>query len=133
MKISSIAAAGLAYFALGGLWFTPLFGRHWDRALGFQRPPRWRPEARYYLGPLIGCIASATATAALLQIGAAASLAESLRIGLVAGLGFSAAVSGVNAIAPNMPRPGLYAAVTGSYHALGVTLCAAIIHLLGHD
>jgi Protein of unknown function (DUF1761) len=127
----SVLAAGLAYFALGGLWFTPLFGRQWDRAIGFERPPHWRPSAAYYLGPLIGCLAGAAATAVLLQWAGAVTLLDSLRVGAVAGLGFSAAVTGINAITPHMPRPGLYAAVVGSYHALGVCLCAAVLHLLG--
>lgn len=125
-----ILAAGLVYFALGGLWFTPLFGRYWDRAVGFQRPPQWRPPHRYYIGPLVGCLVGAAATAVLLHLVRAASLQESLLVGLVAGLGFSASVTGVNAIAPNMPRPMLYAAVVGSYHAVGVTVCSAVLHLL---
>lgn len=55
---------------------------------------------------------------------------RSLRVGAVAGLGFSAAVTGINAIAPNMPRLGLYAAVVGRYHGVGMCLCAAVLHLL---
>jgi hypothetical protein len=130
MRLLPILLAGLAYFALGGLWFTPLFGRHWDRAVGFQRPPKWRPPAAYYIGPLLGCLCSAAATEFMLNAARAATMQSGLFIGLVAGLGFSAAVTGVNAIAPNMPRPGLYAAVVGGYHAVGVTLCAAVLRAM---
>lgn len=122
--------AGLAYFALGGLWFTPLFGRQWDAAVGFARPPKWRPSAIYYIGPLLGCLVAAFATAHLARLASAATLPDYLEIGLVVGVGYGATVTGVNAIAPNMPRPGLYAAVVGSYHAIGNLLCAALIHRL---
>ncbi|WNB75508.1 hypothetical protein [Methylomonas koyamae] len=30
--------AETACFMLGGLWFMPLLGKHWDRAVGFSRP-----------------------------------------------------------------------------------------------
>lgn len=123
-------AAGLAYFALGGLWFTPLFGRQWDTAVGFARPPKWRPAAIYYLGPLIGCLIAAFATAYLVRLAEAQSLMDHLEIGLVVGVGYGATVTGVNAIAPNMPRPGLYAAVVGAYHAVGNVLCAALVYWL---
>ena len=45
MSVASTLTAGAAYFALGGLWFTPLFGKQWDRAVGFQRPARWQPAS----------------------------------------------------------------------------------------
>lgn len=131
MKPFPILVAGLAYFALGGLWFTPLFGRQWDRAVGFARPPRWRPGPAYYLGPLAGCLAVAAAMAYLLRLlPPAAGWDAVLPMGAVVGLGVAAAVTGVNAIAPNMPRPGLYTAVVGSYHALGAVLCAAVLHAM---
>lgn len=77
MQITSILIAGVAYFVLVGLWFTPLFGKQWDKAVGF-----------------------------------------------------GAAITSVNAISPNMPRPGLYALVTGSYHAVGLVLVSAIQYWL---
>jgi Protein of unknown function (DUF1761) len=131
MKLYSPLVAGAAYFVLGGLWFTPLFGKAWDRAVGFDRPPRWRPAAAYYLGPLVGCLVAAFAMYALLGLAAADTLGQALQVGAVAGLGFSACVTAVNAVSPNVPRPALYAVVVGSYHAVGALLCAAIIHGLG--
>lgn len=131
MKLVSPVIAGLAYFVLGGLWFTPLFGKAWDRAVGFERPPKWRPAPAYYLGPLIGCLVAAFAMQALLGRTAAATLQDALHVGAIAGVGFCACVTTVNAISPNVPRPALYAAVVGSYHAVGALLCAAIIHTLG--
>ncbi len=122
--------AGIAYFALGGLWFTPLFGRQWDQAVGFDRPPRWRPSALYYVGPLVGCLVASAATAVLIELVGPASLVQALRVGLIVGFGYGATITTVNAISPNMRRPGLYAAVTGSYHLVGLIVCSAIIYAL---
>jgi Protein of unknown function (DUF1761) len=134
MNLYAPVIAGFAYFLLGGLWFTPLFGKAWNKAVGFNRPPKWRPTLPYYLGPLIGCNVSAFAMCALLHLTGATTLRNTLFIGVIAGLGFSACVTFVNAISPNVPRPALYAAVVGSYHLCGVVLCAAILHWLsgGH-
>ena len=130
MKLIPVLAAGLAYFVLGGLWFTPLFGRQWDKAVGFERPPKWRPGVAYYIGPLLGCMIAAFATSYLLEHAQARSLADYLRVGLVVGTGYGATITMVNAIAPNMRHPGLYAAVVGSYHFIGLVLCSAVLFWL---
>jgi len=89
---------------LGGLWFTPLFGNYWDRAVGFCRPQIWRPPAIYYLGPWLGSLIAAFATAILLDLTRPASLAVALKIGFVIGAGYGAALTAVNAISPTMPK-----------------------------
>ncbi len=128
MDTLPILAAGLAYFALGGLWFTPLFGKQWDKAVGFDRPPKWRPAAAYYVGPLLGCLVAAFACSYLVQLTQAQSFLDYLRVGLLVGLGFGATVTTTNAISPNMHNPGLYAAVVGSYHVAGLALCAGVLY-----
>lgn len=119
--------AGLAYFILGGLWFTPLFGKAWDKAVGFNRPAKWRPAPAYYIGPLVGCLFVAFALSFLMQLSDTDNLTKALTLGAVCGVGFSAAVTGVNAISPNVPRPYMYALVVGSYHVAGALLCTLII------
>jgi len=128
MNLISVFAAGLAYFALGGLWFTPLFGKYWDKAVGFERPPSWRPSAIYYIGPLAGCLVAAFATSQLIRLSDAESFSSFLTIGLIVGLGYGASITAVNAISPNMQNPGLYALVTGSYHLFGLLLCSSILY-----
>ncbi|MEI2635584.1 MAG: DUF1761 domain-containing protein [Methylotenera sp.] len=130
MQITSILIAGVAYFVLGGLWFTPLFGKQWDKAVGFERPIKWRPSTIYYIGPLAGCLAASFAMSILFNIAQPESLQKAVALGLVCGVGFGAAITSVNAISPNMPRPGLYALVTGSYHAVGLVLVSAIQYWL---
>lgn len=130
MQITSILIAGVAYFVLGGLWFTPLFGKQWDKAVGFERPIRWRPSTIYYIAPLAGCLVVSFAMSILFNIAQPESFQKAVALGLVCGVGFGAAITSVNAISPNMPRPGLYALVTGSYHAVGLVLVSAIQYWL---
>jgi hypothetical protein len=128
MNMLSVLVAGAAYFALGGLWFTPLFGKFWDKAVGFQRPCKWRPSASYYVGPFLGCTVAAFAVAYLVKIADAHTISQHIRVGLTAGLGFGATITATNAIAPNMRHPGLYALVVGSYHTVGLTLCSTVLY-----
>lgn len=130
MSVLPVVAAGIAYFALGGLWFTPLFGRQWDKAVGFDRPPKWRPSAIYYIGPLVGCLIATFATSHLVQLAHAQVLTDYLKVGCCVGLGYGATITTVNAIAPNMPHSGLYAAVVGSYHVVGLVLGSAVLYWL---
>ena len=130
MTLFHALISGMAYFALGGLWFTPMFGKHWDKAVGFQRPPKWRPSAVYYLGPLLGCLTAAATTSYLIELVQAQLFTDYLKVGLLVGLGYGATITTVNAISPNMPHPGLYSAVVGSYHLVGLLLCSAILYWL---
>jgi hypothetical protein len=101
-----------------------------DKAVGFHRPPKWRPALAYYLGPFIGCLVLAFAMHALLRLTGTTTFNRALLVGGIAGFGFSACVTAVNAISPNVPRPALYASVVGSYHFCGALLSASIIHWL---
>jgi hypothetical protein len=126
MFIGSILIAGILYFVLGGLWFTPLFGKQWDKAVGFDRPAKWRPSTMYYVGPLIGCFVGSLTTGLLIDFIRPETFTNALFIGAIIGGGYGATITSVNAISPNMPRPGLYAGVTGSYHFVGLTICSLI-------
>ena len=128
MNYLSILMAGFAYFALGGLWFTPLFGKQWDKAVGFKRPEKWRPSTIYYVGPLVGSIVGAFIVGVIMKLAQIASFSDALTIGFLVGI-IGATVTTVNAISPNTPHPGLYALIVGGYHLLGLVLCSAVIYL----
>lgn len=122
-----IALATLAYYVLGAVWFTPLFGRAWDSALGHRRDPTGRFPLRYYVGPLIGCLVVSAATAVLADALAFDRLGDALALGIVVGVGYAAPVSLTNAITPITPRPWLFATVTGGYHLVGRVVVAMTV------
>lgn len=122
----AVAVAALAYYLLGALWFTPLFGSQWDRAVDFDRKGSHRFPARYYVTPLVSCLAVATATAVIVEAMDVATPGDAAELGAVVGIGYAAAVSFSNAVAPNVPRPFLLGAITGGYHVVGVVLVAVL-------
>lgn len=119
----------VAYFILGALWFTPLFGKQYDVATGVVRAKGNKWPALYYYGPFIGGLVTAIATAVLFYALNVESLGDAVILGAVVGIGYSAAASFTNAIAPNMPKPVLFAAIVGSYHVAGAILVSIILSI----
>ncbi len=121
----TVAVAALAYYALGAAWFTPLFGKAWDRSLGHDRT---RSDGRfptsYYVVPLVSA-AAITTLIALLAAAVERSGVDSWLVGAAVGLAVAFAIL-TNALTPNTPRPYLFAAVTGGYH-LTASMAAGLL------
>lgn len=126
----AVAVAALAYYLLGALWFTPLFGDAWDRAVGHSRHGTDRFPTRYYTTPLASAIVVASAIAVLVEAADLSTTIEAAALGSVLGIGY-AAVSVNNAVAPNVPRPFLLGAITGGYHLVGAVVVAAVVTAMG--
>lgn len=122
-----VAVATVGYYLLGALWFTPLFGKAWDAAVGFDRPKGNRFPAVYYVVPLACAFAVAIATAVLVEHLDVAAPTQAVVFGTIVGLGYAAAVSFNNAVAPNTSRPALLGAVVGGYHVAGIILVSVIV------
>ena len=124
----AVVAATVALYLLGGLWYSPsLFGSRWRAAVGFVPPQGWKPGALLYLAPLVGCFVVTLATALLVTIADAHSATDGVILGLLVGLGYAAAVAGVDATAPSHPRPGALALIVGAYWTIGLTMVAVIL------
>lgn len=123
----AIGAATIAYYLLGALWFSPLFGAAWDSAIGFHRPRGHRFGLIYYVTPLVSALLVTVATAVLAYALDLEHLTDALLLGGVVGFGYAATVSVNNAITPHTPRPLLLGAVTGSYHVVGIVIVSVII------
>jgi hypothetical protein len=123
----AVTLSTLAYFVLGALWFTPLFGRAWDRSLGIERKRGERYPALYYVMPFVSSVLVSVATAVLVRAIGVEGLADAALLGLVVGIGYSAAVTFTNAVTPTTRHPLAFAAITGSYHVAGTVIAAVII------
>lgn len=121
----AIALAALAYYVLGAAWFTPLFGKAWDRSIGYDRSQAAKFGPAYYVVPLVSALFVAFALGLILPA-LAPTFGEVLIVGVVIGLGV-AAVSINNALTPHTPHPYVFGAVTGSYHLVGIVIVCAII------
>ncbi|MBD0024218.1 DUF1761 family protein [Gordonia pseudamarae] len=121
----AVAVAAVAYYLLGAAWFTPLFGKAWDRSIGYDRSRDTTFGPAYYVVPLVSTVLVALALGVILAA-LAPTFGEALIVGVVVGLGV-AAVSINNALTPHTPHPYVFGAVTGGYHLVGIVLVSAII------
>jgi Protein of unknown function (DUF1761) len=127
----AVGAATIAYFVLGGLWFSPsVLGRAWEHAVGVGPSTPSTRGALYFVAPLVGCFTASVATAIVIRAAGASAPTDAVSLGLVLGLGYGSTVSFVNAVAPNTPAPLTLGAITGFYHACGITMAAAMIAIL---
>lgn len=128
LNLLSIILASAGYFILGGIWFSPfMFGKLWENAIGFNKPPQWRPGVKYYLGPAIGCFLATLVTAMLVSALDVQTYLDAGILGFMVGTGYAASISMVNSITPITPHPLLQGLITGSYHVLGIVIAALIL------
>lgn len=129
----AVAAGGFIYYLLGAAWFTPLFGRAWDRSVGHDRSPAGsRFPLSYYIVPLIGSLVTTAVIAVLAQATSSTGAGPGTAIG--AGVGLAIAVASVtNSVTPQAPHPYLLGAITGGYHLTGCTLAGLIVGLLNQQ
>jgi len=123
----AVILATLAYYLLGALWYTPLFGHSWDTSIGFERPKGYRFPPIYYVAPLISSFVATVATAVLVYALDIQLLVDAIVLALIVGIGYAASLSFTNAVTPNTPRPLMLGAVTGTYHLVGIIIASAII------
>jgi len=129
MNWLAVVVATVAYFALGGLWFSQLlFGKAWQRAMGWEDTDEESFGPEFYIGPFLTCLLSTIAVGMLAVATGSDTLAEGLMLGLVVGIGISGAVLFVTGyFDPKKPEPMVWAAVTAGYHLLGLLIAAAIL------
>ncbi len=100
----AILAATVAGFLIGGVWYGPLFGKAWLRAIG-----KTEEELGGAAGPMILSFFTAAATsivlAGILNIMAAPDLVDGIVLGLLVGVGFIAAGMASDYAFCGWPRP----------------------------
>ncbi|MEO7923795.1 MAG: DUF1761 domain-containing protein [Chitinophagaceae bacterium] len=124
----AIAVAAVAYFALGGLWYSALFGKIWIKATGIDMN---RPDAKKGAGGIMAltlilefviCFALAIlAYRMVLQNG----VMSGIKLGLLTGICFSAIVIMISYLYQGKPR--VLTLIDAGYHIFGNIIAAVII------
>jgi hypothetical protein len=86
----AILVATLVAFVLGGLWYGPLFGKAWLRAVG-KTEDELEPSATPFIVSFFAALLTSIVLAALIQTMSIATIAGGLMLGAIAGVGFIAA------------------------------------------
>jgi len=121
----AILVGTLAFFAVGGLWYSPLlFAKVWQRTVGLSDSQlRGRNQAAVFGGTFV--VALVTNFVLALFLGRDAGLADGALAGLLAGIGLSAAPIVTTFLFEN--RPVRLMLIDGGYHVCAMTLAGAII------
>lgn len=126
----AVVVAGIAYYALGAVWYVPAtFGRAWQRSIGWDpnRPAPGMTPVSIAI-PLLAYIVAAGATAMLAVATGSIDVSGGLVLGLVLGVGMAGAINAVNAaFDPQKPEPWTWFAITAGYHLIGLVITAVIV------
>jgi hypothetical protein len=125
LNLLAILAGTVAFFAVGGVWYSPvLFGKVWQATVGLS-------DAEVS-GRNMGAVFGSTFVVALVTnvvlaffLGNDAGVAVGALAGLLAGIGLSAAPIVTTFIFEN--RPVKLMAIDGGYHVCALTLAGVII------
>jgi len=113
VNIWAVVAAAASSFLLGGLWYSPLlFLKPWNEAMGRTEEDNGHPAKVFGLSFAFALL-SAFVFAMLL--GPDPVLSESVKAGLVVGVGFVGMSFGINYQFANRPMSVLF--IDGGYHA----------------
>jgi hypothetical protein len=122
-----VLLAFIAYFVLGGLWFTVLFGKPYRISLGKENDPPQKPAPIFIIGPAVCCLVITIASATLIHLLNITTWEGMLSFSLIIGVGYLVSNTVNIAINPNMPRPLFYATISGAYHLVGTLIVNTIL------
>jgi hypothetical protein len=126
----AVIVAGLAYFALGAVWYLPpVFGKPWMAAGGQQMGQSGeRPNPAIYVTPLIAQVVAAIALGMLAEATNTNTFGEGLVLGLVVGVGFAVTIMLVTAaFETQKPNAMVWGLINAAYHLVGLVIAAVII------
>ena len=124
----AVLVAGILYFALGALWYSPLlFSRPWMDALGFTDEDVQGGSPLTYLYPAIFYVIAAAVMAVLIKALGITGIGAGIFLGALGWLGFTLPPIGSSYIFES--RPASLFLITNGYHLLGFLLMGIILTL----
>lgn len=124
----AVLVAGIIYFALGALWYSPLlFAKPWMAAVGLSDEDVQGGTPLIYLYPFIFYVVAAAVVAVLILALDINTIAEGIFLGVLGWLGFTLPVIGSSYIFES--RSFNLFLITNGYHLLGFLLLGTILTL----
>jgi len=120
----AILAATVSAFVVGGLWYSVLFGKAWERANGFKDPPKGNGKTFAIAFVLILVMAF---NLAMFLNDSKTNVSWGATAGFLAGFGWIA--MGIGVIAVFERKPLSYVLINGGYMTVALVLMGAIIGL----
>lgn len=127
-----VILATVAYSAFAGIWHRQFaFGKKWEEAMDFLRSENWKETNIYFIIPFFGCLIASIGIAILNNLTNVESFKDAITLGLIVGIGFTTTTSFTNAVIPIMKKPLVFGLITGTAHAIGITIVSVIIYAIG--
>lgn len=126
-----ILIATVAYSAFSGIWHRQFaFGKKWESAMGFEQPEGWKETKIYYIVPLVGCLLASLTIDLLHSWIGILTLKSAILLGITVGPGIGTTVTFTNAVIPIMNKPTTFGLITGTAHAISLTMVSILIYLI---
>jgi hypothetical protein len=122
-----VLVAALAYFMLGALWYSPLFGKKWVayQNININAADAKKGVAQIMIGSFVWMFIAAAGLAILAYYMQIVSFGSGAKLGLLTGVCFSASAISVTYLYVKKPF-GLHL-IDGFYHIIGQLIAGAII------
>lgn len=125
LSILGVILAALAFFFIGALWYTILFGKMWRAEMGVAEDEVTSPQPLMFIGSLVcGLVIAVTLGWLIGDRGTACGL----KIGAGTGFGIGAAVMAQNAIYES--KTVRFWAINSAYVVVGLAAMGAILGAL---
>ena len=125
LSILGVILASLAFFFIGGIWYTVLFGKMWRAEMGIADADVGSPQPLMFIGSFVcGLVIAVTLGLLIGDQGTACGL----KIGAGTGFGIGAAVMAQNAIYES--KSVRFWAINSAYVVIGLAAMGAILGAL---
>jgi hypothetical protein len=127
-----VVVATVVYMVLGALWYGPIFGKTWMRAMGWEGTQEETPGPGIYAFPAIAYLIASMATAMLAEATGSDTVGEGIVLGLVVGVGYAVTMNLVSVVfdPTERPSPATVAVVTGLYNLISLVIAAVLVSTL---
>lgn len=123
----AVLVGGLAYFMLGAVWYSGLFGKAWIRLAGINMndPNAKKGVAQIMMSSFVLMVVVSVGLGILITRIGSSGWMTGLKVGLIAGICFSATAISISYLYEKRPL-GLHL-INGAYNILGCVLAGIII------
>lgn len=121
----AVLVAAVAYFAIGAVWYTALFGKAWMTAAGVTEEQARTPRPMVFVGTFMAYLLAALTLAAIARSTGATSLGHGIVLGLFVGVGVVAAMMWVGDAYER--RPANLFLINGGNALLGFLVMSVIV------
>jgi hypothetical protein len=124
-----VLVAAIAYFALGAIWYGPLFSKAWVRghSINMSDPNAKKGVAGIMVTSFFIVLAICICLAIVAKIAAIKDIEHAVKWGLFIGLGFAFTTTSMTYI--YLKKPASIHLIDGLYHVVGMTIALIILAL----